>query len=118
MVRGAEIFWPVPAPCDCAPDARPALTALFVHELVHLWQYQSGRFSVLAYAATLAPLRYHYRLSPGRGFLGFGYEQQAAIAEDYWRLTHGLPPRWALAEAKVSDYADLLGAAFPKASLA
>lgn len=116
MVRGAEIFWPTPAPADCADAGRPALTALFVHELIHLWQYQSGRFSVLLYAVTFAPLRYHYRLAVGRGFLSFGYEQQAAIAEDYWRMTHGLAARWALAPAPIGEYERLLGEAFPKAA--
>lgn len=114
MVRGTDIWWPLPAPGDCAIATRPALMALFVHELVHLWQYQSGRFSVLAYAATLAPLRYHYRLSGARGFLSYGYEQQAAIGEDYWRLLHGLAPRWALgAVMPVSAYARLLAETFP-----
>jgi hypothetical protein len=57
--------------------------AHFVHEMVHVWQHQSGRNLIVA----RPPLaRYNYRLLPGKAFTDYGIEQQACIVADAYRL--------------------------------
>lgn len=87
VVRGARIFWAK------APDeaATPAERAHLVHELVHVWQY---RHLKLTGPEILLHRRYQYELKSGVGFADFGYEQQAAIVEDAFRMKAGLAPRW------------------------
>jgi hypothetical protein len=58
--------------------ASPAMQALFVHEMTHVWQAQKGGRWYL-------PLirhpfcRYDYVLTPGKPFARYGIEQQAEI---------------------------------------
>jgi hypothetical protein len=68
----------------CADYAAEPLgwRAHFVHEMVHVWQCQSGRNLILA----RPPLaRYRYTLSPGKAFARYGIEQQACIVADAYR---------------------------------
>jgi len=72
--------WPAPV--------HPALALLFAHELVHVWQWQAravtGYTPLAALAEGLGPGDpYFHRADPRRPFLAYGYEQQAAIVEDY-----------------------------------
>lgn len=92
IVRGARIFW------NNAPVEATTLSerAHLAHELTHVWQYQALRRTGLE---LLASRIYRYRLDPRRVFLSYGYEQQAAIVEDYVRLKNAAPPRWALSPA-------------------
>ncbi len=56
-----------------------------LHELTHVWQYQHG-----VWVKALAPFsrNYHYgSLNKRPSFASFNIEQQAAIVEDYFRLT-------------------------------
>lgn len=58
------------------------LRALLVHELVHVWQHQSG----ICLPLRRPPFaRYGYRLKPGKRFARYGLEQQARIVEDAYR---------------------------------
>lgn len=88
IVRGADIFW------AGAPDEASSLAerAHLAHELTHVWQYRRLKRTGLE---LLASRIYRYRLDSRRCFLSYGYEQQAAIVEDYVRLQSGAPPRWA-----------------------
>ena len=56
--------------------------AHFVHELVHVWQVQTG-----GHLALRRPpfARYGYALQPGKPFQRYGIEQQACIVEDAFR---------------------------------
>ncbi|MFN0025508.1 MAG: hypothetical protein ACKVS5_16575 [Parvularculaceae bacterium] len=104
VVRGARIFWPG------APEEAASVTerAHLAHELVHVWQYQALRRSGLE---LLFSRVYRYRVDPARTFLSYGYEQQAAIVEDYVRLTAGAPARWALLASPVWDYERVIASA-------
>lgn len=55
------------------------MRALFIHEMVHVWQHQTGP-SLLLRRWPFA--RYHYALVPGKPFAHYGIEQQACIVED------------------------------------
>ena len=58
------------------------LQAHFIHELVHVWQYQTG-----GHLALRRPpfARYGYKVASGKPFHRYGIEQQAMIVEDAFR---------------------------------
>jgi hypothetical protein len=77
--------------------AEPALQALFLHELTHVWQAQKmGRFYLLLMRHPFC--RYRYVVEAGRKFEAYGLEQQAQIVEHLHLLRSGYgfsgaPPR-------------------------
>ena len=88
VVRGQRIFWPhLPADLSGSPLAM----SLLAHELVHVWQYETG-MTLWRYVWRERG-RYHYKLD-GRPYADYGYEQQAAMMEDWMRLRAGLLPRY------------------------
>ncbi len=61
---------------------------IVAHELVHIWQWQNR--ALTGYRPTRAAMEsltnrdpYFYTPEPDAGFLAYGYEQQAALVEDY-----------------------------------
>ena len=89
VVRGRRIFWPG-LTADMSND--PGKLSVLAHELVHVWQYETG-MTLLTYLwrDVIGRLgRYAYRLKPGKVFTAYGYEQQAAMMEDWVRLRYGL----------------------------
>ena len=64
-----------------------ASRALFVHELVHVWQRQRGINLVLR-RPPLARYRY-LPLKPGKAFTAYGFEQQACIVQDAYFIREG-----------------------------
>ena len=77
---------------DCLADfsTRWNDMAWLIHELVHVWQHQTG---VPVIVRGLLERRYAYGvLDPGKPLAGYGIEQQAAIVEDWFRQTRGVPP--------------------------
>lgn len=73
--------------CDDFCDRDLNLQGLFIHELVHVWQHQSG---------IILPLkrhpfcRYDYSLKPGWTLKQYGIEQQAEIVRHYFLLKNGV----------------------------
>jgi len=71
------------------PDlARVPHVFILAHELVHVWQWQNrevtGYRPARAFAEGLRIVDpYFYRVTEERAFLQYGYEQQAAILEDW-----------------------------------
>ena len=92
LVRGQRIFWPGLTE-DMSPD--PLQMSVLGHELVHVWQYATGmtvwRYILRDVIGHLG--RYAYRILPGKVFADYGYEQQAAMVEDWMRLRKGHLPR-------------------------
>lgn len=62
--------------CDDFGEAALHLQALFIHEMVHVWQHQQG---VLLPLARHPLCSYQYELIPGKPFSEYGIEQQAEI---------------------------------------
>ena len=89
VVRGRRIFWPGLV-ADMSGDA--GRLSVLAHELVHVWQYETGMtLSKYVMRDVIGRLgRYAYRLEPGKVFTAYGYEQQAAMMEDWVRMRHGL----------------------------
>jgi hypothetical protein len=60
--------------------------ALFIHEMVHVWQHQSGLSLILRRHPFC---RYNYEFEPGKPFARYGIEQQAEIARHVFLLRRG-----------------------------
>lgn len=57
----------------------------FMHEMVHIWQYQMGMQVALRGAFSLIA-NYEYELKEGKLLSNYGMEQQASIIADYYAL--------------------------------
>ena len=89
LVRGRRIFWPG-LRGDFSRD--PLEMSVLAHELVHVWQYANG-MTLLSYILRDVISRlgsYFYRIVPGKPYVAYGYEQQAAMVEDWMRLNTGM----------------------------
>ncbi|MDO1558653.1 hypothetical protein Q0812_04320 [Brevundimonas sp. 2R-24] len=86
------IVWPtesVEADFSAAPIGK---TAVFVHELVHVWQTQNGVNLLLSkLKAGDGPGAYRYPLDESCAWQALNIEQQAAMVEHAFRLSRGLP---------------------------
>lgn len=85
---------------DCYVDdysKQPAGTrAFFLHEMVHVWQYQNKVLNPVAAAAKLNlkhkfnyAAAYYFSLDKKKDLTHYGMEQQAAIIEGYYLLKNG-----------------------------
>ena len=77
---------------DCLSDFSTSWSdmAWLIHELVHVWQFQTGVWVIVR---GLFERRYAYGvLDPATPLHRYGIEQQAAIVEDWFRRTRGVPP--------------------------
>lgn len=106
LVRGQTVFWPN-LPEDLSRN--PVHLAVLAHELVHVWQYRTG-MTLLSYVLRDVLIhrgRYAYDIIPGKPYRDYGYEQQAAMMEDWVRIRHGLNARYNQA-VTLTDLARLL----------
>lgn len=62
---------------QCSLDSQSWL----IHELVHVWQIQTGMKIV---RRALLDRRYRYVLQEGKSFFQYGIEQQAQMVQDYF----------------------------------
>ena len=108
-------YFPVPVYRGDYATAELPLQALFIHELVHVWQHQQGR--AVAWRGLLLHLwfagrdPYTYRLQPGRPLRAYNLEQQARIVEDGFRIGHGGTACCPQPTATLADYRGLVQAA-------
>lgn len=82
---------------------RPRLQAFFIHEMVHVWQHQTGVLRAGVIGAAIIEIigqmgdygsAYPYVLDASKDLTDYGLEQQASIVEDYFRMTRlGEEPR-------------------------
>jgi hypothetical protein len=78
---------------DDFSKASAGLRAVFVHEVMHIWQHangmdliQQGVVEVLKHNGAYEKA-YPYELERGRDLVDYGMEQQASIVEDYFTIT-------------------------------
>ena len=98
VVRGTQIFWPK-CPDTLSQDSDQL--AILAHELVHVWQYQRG-MNALTYLWRERG-QYRYQLEAGKAYQRYGYEQQAAMVEDWVRLLSGLGTRFSQDRVTTKD---------------
>jgi len=75
------------------PDAQKQ--SVFIHELVHVWQHQNkvlstpreGLKETLRHRFNYSKA-YLHKLEAGKDLVKYGFEQQAAIVQDYFLLKH------------------------------
>jgi hypothetical protein len=72
--------------CDDFCDRDMELQGLFIHELTHVWQHQTGIFLPLRRHPFC---RYDYSLKPGWKLKQYGLEQQAEIVKHIFLLQKG-----------------------------
>lgn len=111
VAGGGLIVWPARvARADfAAPDTPLDEQAMFVHELVHVWQAQHGLNLLLAkLRAGDGPDAYAYDLAGRPRFAALNLEQQAMVVEDAFRRLHG-----AAAPHAAPAYAAVLEDALP-----
>lgn len=71
------------------PGTLPLTDAMFLaHELTHVWQWQhKDRTGYSAFRAASehgeSDDPYRFEITPGKAFLAYGYEQQAALVEEF-----------------------------------
>ncbi len=99
---------------------QPMWPDTFIHELMHVWQYQhlGAAYISRALRAQRSAAGYNYggvvalrrAQKTGKRLLDFNYEQQADIVADYFRLKNGWQPRWGRGTAEdLEVYAFFVG---------
>lgn len=104
--NGALVVWPVASAYGDFSEAPLWLRSVLVHELVHVWQAQSGVFLPFAkLAAGDGPRAYAYDPHDGRAFGALNIEQQAMVVQHSYMARHGgaAPYDWTV-------YSRILGA--------
>jgi len=69
----------------------PLAVHWFVHEMVHVWQFQLG-YAVRLRGAVRIGLPYHYDLIPGKSLADYNMEAQGDLLADYFVLKHMKAP--------------------------
>jgi hypothetical protein len=72
--------------CDDFCDRDLTDQGLFIHEMTHVWQHQTGVNLILA---RLRSRRYDYVLKPGWQLHRYGIEQQAEIVRHWFMMQQG-----------------------------
>lgn len=85
------IVWPRRGLADDIAEAPLTAQATLIHELVHVWQAQSG--VNLLFGKLMAgdgPAAYGYAATPDCDWCGLNIEQQAMVVEHRFRRSRGL----------------------------
>jgi hypothetical protein len=84
---------------------------IFIHELVHVWQYQKFGAGYISNAlkAQVSKEGYNYAYNKGweksASIHDFNAEQQADLVQDYYRLKKGFSAQWKLEKnVQIADY--------------
>ncbi len=72
--------------CDDFAAGNRDAQGLFIHEMTHVWQHQTGIFLPLR---RLPFARYDYTIKPGQPLVRYGIEQQAEIVRHAYLLRIG-----------------------------
>jgi len=88
---------------------------LFVHELIHIWQYEylGSVYIPRALRAQRSDMGYNYGGSDalkqgGNSILSYNYEQQGDILSDYWRARNKRSTKWKNLAGTVVPYLPLV----------
>jgi hypothetical protein len=99
VAKGNDISFPRSAyAADFSKETDALKQSVFIHELTHVWQHQNGVVSTPR-AALKETLKhkfnylkcYLHSISAEKDLTDYGFEQQAAIVQDYFLLSrHGI----------------------------
>ena len=93
MAPNGNIYFPDRIYVDDFGRASPSGQGLFIHEMAHVYQYQTNPlgFQIQAGLEHIRGAEYNYRLESGKPFGSYGIEQQAEIARNYFLSLQGGP---------------------------
>jgi hypothetical protein len=87
MAPNGRIYFHRSRHLDDFSTASVAMRRWFIHEMVHVWQYQRG-YPVKLRGALRIGLHYAYGLSPGRRLSDYNMEAQGELLADYFALKY------------------------------
>lgn len=90
MARPNKIYWP-----DCPDDFTKASIveqATLMHELCHIWQYNTDRLSAWGYLTNKENQKYEYSFDPIKKFDDYPTEKQADLMQDWYYVNNGYAP--------------------------
>lgn len=90
LCRGSRLYWPN-HPKDFT-RTQIIIRSLLVHELCHVWQYETGRLSALRYLIDPRNWVYTYVVRSGATFDDYPTEKQADLLQDWYLVNSGANP--------------------------
>jgi len=90
LCRGHKLYWPN-APRDFR-RAPVLIQSLLIHELCHVWQYETGRLSAFSYLMDPRNWFYSYRVELNADFDDYPTEKQADLLQDWFLVNSGEAP--------------------------
>ena len=90
VCRGPRLYWQdYPENFSRTPMI---IQSLLVHELCHVWQYETGRLTAFSYLIDPRNWRYSYRVKDGANFDDYPIEKQADLLQDWFLVNSGAIP--------------------------
>ena len=90
LCRGPKLYWQN-YPEDFTRKSL-VIQSLLVHELCHVWQYETGRLTAFSYLIDPRNWFYSYRMREGAKFDDYPTEKQADLLQDWFLVNRGSKP--------------------------
>jgi hypothetical protein len=90
LCRGPRIFWPK-HPRDFTLETL-TIQSLLIHELCHVWQYETGRLTAARYLLDPRNWIYSYSVTENADFDDYPTEKQADLLQDWFLVNSGSIP--------------------------
>ena len=90
VCRGPRIYWQN-HPSDFVRETM-LIRSLLVHELCHVWQYETGRLNAFRYLIDPRNWSYSYRVRTDANFDDYPTEKQADLLQDWFLVNSGGRP--------------------------
>lgn len=90
VCRGPKLYWPN-HPQDFTRETH-IIQSLLIHELCHVWQYETGRLSAARYLLDPRNWVYSYAFKDDASFDDYPTEKQADLLQDWFLVNSGMKP--------------------------
>ena len=90
LCRGPRLYWQN-HPADFTRET-VLIRSLLVHELCHVWQYDTGRLSAARYLLDPRNWIYNYEVKSIASFDDYPTEKQADLLQDWYLINSGAKP--------------------------
>lgn len=90
LCRGSKLYWPDHP--DSFTRETLIIQSLLVHELCHVWQYETGRLSAFRYLINPRNWSYSYTMKPEVNFDDYPTEKQADLLQDWFLVNRNASP--------------------------
>jgi len=88
LCRGYDLYWQK-APTNFAFESL-IIQSLLMHELCHVWQYETGRLSAFRYLTNPQNWYYNYYVEAEATFDTYPIEKQADLLQDWFLVNSGM----------------------------